>query len=149
GKNRRNVIALIKRVHRVFIFLTVHDADAYDAGDEIDRLHDEREENALDSKNRVKRCAEDHGADVFCSGGFEDVRATASAVAYVVTDEIGDDGRIAWIVFGDSGFYFADEVCADVSCLGVDAAAELGKERHQRCAEAKADELERSFFRVG
>ena len=37
----------------------------------------------------------------------------------------------------------ADEVGADVGGLGVDTAAELGEERHERRAEAEADDQER------
>ncbi len=104
-------------------------------------MDDEREEDALDAEDGIERGAEDHGADVFSGGGLEDVRATAGAVADVVADEVGDDGGVAGIVFGDAGFDFADEVGADVSGLGVDAAAELGEEGDERGAEAEADEL--------
>ena len=129
-------------MHRVFVFLAVHNADADDAGDEVDRLHDQREENAFDAEDRIERRAENHGADVFRCGGFEDVRATAGAVAHVVAYQIGDHGRVARIVFRDSGFHFADQISAYVSSLGVDAAAKLGEERHQRGAETEADQLD-------
>ena len=112
-------------------------------------MDDEREEDALDAEDGIERGAEDHGADVFRGGGLEDVGATAGAVAYVVADEVGDDGGVAGIVFGDAGFDFADEVSAYVSGLGVDAAAELGEERDERGAEAEADELVGNRLRVG
>ena len=92
-------------------------------------------------KTGIERGAEDHGADVFSGGGLEDVRTAAGAVADVVAHEVGDDGGVARIVFGDAGFDLADQVGADVSGLGVDAAAELGEERDQRSAEAEADQL--------
>jgi hypothetical protein len=100
-------------------------------------VDDEREEDALDAEDRIERGAEDHGADVFGGGGLEDVRAAAGAVAYVVADEVGDDGGVAGIVFGDAGFDFADEVGADVGGLGVDAAAELGEEGDERAPKPK------------
>ena len=100
-------------------------------------------------KTGIERGTEDHGTDVFCSGRLEDVRATAGAVADVVADEVSDDGGIARVVFGDAGFDFADEVGADVSGLGVNAAAKLREERDERRSEAEADELIRDRLRVG
>ena len=92
-------------------------------------------------KHRIQRGAEDHGADGLGGGGLEDVGAAAGAVADVVAHEVGDDGGVARIVFGDAGLDLADEVGADVSGLGVDAAAELREERDERGSEAEADEL--------
>ena len=128
-------------MHRVFVFAGAHDGDADDGGDEVDRLNDQGKENALDPEDREEGGTQDHCADVFCGGGLEDVCATAGAVAYVVTDEVGDDGRVARVVLGDAGLDFADEVSADVGSLGVDAAAKLREESDQRSAEAEADQL--------
>jgi len=91
-------------------------------------VDDQWEEDSLDAEDGEERCAEDHGAYVFRGGGLEDVRSTAGAVAYVVANEIGDDGWVARVVFGDAGLDFADEVSAYVSGLGVDASAKLGEE---------------------
>ena len=89
--------------------------------------------------------AQDHRADVLGGGRFEQVRATAGAVADVVADEVGDDARVAGVVLGDALLDLADEVRADVRGLGVDAAAELGEERDERGAEAEADDEERGL----
>ena len=75
-----------------------------------------------------ERDAEDHRADDLGGRRLEEVGAAAGAVADVVADEVGDDGRVARVVFGDAGFDLADEVGADVGGLGVDTAAELGEE---------------------
>ena len=136
-----DVEAAVERVHRVFGLFGAHDGDADGGGDEVDGVDDQREEDALDAEDGIERSAEDHGADGFGGGGLEDVGTAAGAVADVVTDEVGDDGGVAGIVFGDAGFDLADEVGADVSGLGVDAAAELGEERDERGSEAEADEL--------
>ena len=50
--------------------------------------------------------------------------------------------RVARVVLGDARLDLADEVGADVGGLGVDAAAELGEERHEAGAEAEADDQE-------
>src|SRR5215470_210824 len=108
----------------------MHHADADDAGNEVDSLDDQREEDALDTEDGIKSGSQNHGADVFSSGRFEDVRAAARAVANIVTNQIRNHGRVTRIIFGNSGFYLADEVCTHVSGLGVDATTELGKESH-------------------
>ncbi len=87
-----------------------------------------------------QRNAEDHRADKLGGRRFEDVRATAGAIANVVADEIGDDGWIAGIVLGNTGLDLADKVGADVGSLGVDTAAELGEERDEACAEGESDD---------
>jgi hypothetical protein len=72
--------------------------------------------------------------------GFEQVGRHAGAVADVVADVVGDRGRVARIILGNAGLDLADEVGADVSTLGEDAAAETGEDRDQRGAEAERDE---------
>jgi hypothetical protein len=126
-------------VHRVFIFAGLHDGDADDGGDEVDRLNDQWEEDALDAEDGEERRAQDHGSDVFRGGGLEDVRATAGAVAHVVADEVSDNGGIARIVLRDAGFDLADKIGADIGSLGIDAAAKLRKQRDQGGAKAEAD----------
>jgi hypothetical protein len=71
--------------------------------------------------------------------GFEQVGGHAGAVADIVANVIGDNGRVAWIVFGNAGFDLADKVGADVSGLGEDAAAETREDRDQRSAEGERD----------
>ena len=61
--------------------------------------------------------------------GFEQVGGHAGAVADIVADVVGDDGRVAGIVLGNSGLDLADQVGADVGGLGEDAAAETGEDR--------------------
>ena len=89
------------------------------------------------------RDAQDHRADVLGGGRLEQVGATAGAVADVVADEVRDDARVAGIVLGDALLDLADEVGPDVGGLGVDAAAELGEQGHERGPEAEADDEER------
>ncbi len=82
---------------------------------------------------------EHHGGDRGHRIGLEQVGRHAGAVADIVTDVVGDRGRVARIVLGDAGLDLADEVAADVSTLGEDAAAKTGKDRDQRGAEAERD----------
>ena len=89
---------------------------------------------------RDEQGGEDHrradGDDI----GFEQIGGHAGAVADIVADVVGDDGRVAGVVLGDSGLDLADEVGADVGGLGEDAAAETREDRDQRGAEGERDE---------
>ena len=72
--------------------------------------------------------------------GLEQVGRHAGAVADIVADVVGDDGRVARIILGNAGFDLADQVGADVGALGEDAAAETGEDGDQRGAEAEGDQ---------
>ncbi len=148
GEERSHIEAAVERAHGVFGLVGADHEDADDAGDEVDREHDEREENSFEAEDREQRRAEDHRSDILCSGGLKDVRSTACAVADVVTDQIGDHRRVAWVVLGYACFDFTDEIGADVGGLGIDAAAELREEGDQRSSKAEAYELEGNGLRV-
>ena len=81
---------------------------------------------------------QNHGGDDGHRVGFEQIGRHAGAVADIVADVIGDGRRIARIVLGNAGLDLADEVGADVSALGEDAAAETREDRDQRGAEARS-----------
>ena len=151
-QERRDPVAAVEDVHRVLGLAAADEEDRDDRGEEAEGTDDEREEDprlgirpaGRTERWRRRRDAEDHGADVLGGGRLEEVGATAGAVADVVADEVGDDARVARVVLGDARLDLADEVGADVGRLGVDAAAELGEEGDERCAEAEADDEERA-----
>jgi len=72
--------------------------------------------------------------------GLEQVGGHTGAVTDVVTDVVGDGSRVARVVLGNSGFYFTDQVGADVGTLGEDAAAQTGENGDQAAAESKGDQ---------
>ena len=144
-----DVIAVVQRRHRVLVAVVLdeerHRCHADDRREDAERAQHQREDDPLDpAGDGVNRDAEDHRADVLGGHGFEQVGATAGAVTDVVADQVGDDGRVARVVFRNTGLDLADEVGADVSGLGVDTTAELGEQGHEAGAEAEADDEERS-----
>ena len=150
GQQGRHPVAAVEHVHRVFVFLAADEEDRDDRRQQPEGADDEREEDpglrvrpAGRRRDGVDADAQDHRADVLGGGRFEQVRATAGAVADVVADEVGDDARVARVVLGDALLDLADEVRADVGGLGVDAAAELGEQGDERGPEAEADDEER------
>ena len=73
---------------------------------------------------------------------FEQVGTAARAVAHVVAHQVGDHGGVARVVFGDAGLDLTHQVGAHVGGLGVDTAAQLGEQGHERSAEAEAHDQE-------
>src|SRR3989442_1213269 len=90
--------------------------------------------------------AEDERADVLRRGRLERVGAAARAVADVVADQVGDDGRVAGVVLRDARLDLPDQVRAHVGRLRVDAASELREERDQARAETVADDQQRDLL---
>ena len=70
------------------------------------------------------RRSEHHGGDGRDSICLKKVCCHSGAVSDVISDVVSDDAGISWIIFGNAGFDFADEVSADVSGFGEDAAAD-------------------------
>ena len=110
---------------------------ADDRGDQRDAADDQRvgrhRADLLEGQH-----AEEHHRDRGHGVGLEEVGRHAGAVAHVVTDVVGDHGRVARVVLGDAGLDLAHEVRAHVGRLGEDAAAEPREDRDQRAAEAEA-----------
>ena len=86
------------------------------------------------------QCHRDHGDANGDDIGLEQVGGHAGAVADIVADVVGDDGRVAEVVLGNSGLYLADQVGANVGGLGEDAAAQAGEDRDQRRSEREGGE---------
>ncbi len=104
------------------------DADAADG--QRKRHHGAERAGALEED----RC-QHHRGDSGDRIRFEQVGRHAGAIADVVTDVVGDGGRVARVILGNSGLDLADKIAADVCTLGEDAATETGKDRDQRGAE--------------
>ncbi len=79
-----------------------------------------------------------HGGDHGHRVGLEQVGSHAGAVAHIVAHIVGDDRRVAGVVFGNPGLDLAHQVRAHVGALGEDAAPESGEDGDQGAAEAQA-----------
>jgi hypothetical protein len=69
---------------------------------------------------------------------IEQVGGHAGAVAHVVTDVVGDGGRVARVVLGDVVLDLAHEVRADVGGLGEDATTDAHEHREECGSESEA-----------
>ncbi len=120
-----------------------HGEGAQDRGDDADGPDDQGIDDPLQGVGRVEGHQgqpQDQAGDDGHLVGLEDVGGHAGAVADVVADEVGHDGRVAGVVLGDVLLDLADEVGADVRGLGVDAAADPHEQGQQGAAEAEAQQ---------
>ena len=68
---------------------------------------------------------------------LKNVGGHTGAVAHVIADKVGDDGRIARVVFGHIVLNLAHQVGTNVGRLGIDTAAHAHKQGDQCAAEAE------------
>src|SRR5690606_11967115 len=127
GEDARCVGAGVQGLGRVAALLAAHELGADDGGDDAAG----RDQQGQRGQVRVDVLVDDgdglcgyDGADV----GLEEIGAHARHVAHVVTDVVGDDGRVAGIVLRNARLHLAHPVGADVRGLGVDAAADAGEQ---------------------
>ncbi len=111
------------------------------AGDQHHDAHDEDPDQQLHLHVRIFHAQQDEGDQRHASHAvsFEAVGAGANRVARVVAGAIGDDARVARVVFLDLEDDL-HQVGADVGDLGEDAAGDTQRGRAQRLADSEADE---------
>ena len=102
---------------------------ADDRGEDRDAAERERVQPQVGASVGGEPDSEQHDGDGGPRRTSRRDRRPCRRVADVVADVVRDDGRVARVVFGDAGLDLADEVCADVGRLRVDAAAEPGEDR--------------------
>ena len=104
----------------------------------MDATMDTRAEQPADTAPHCTGAASDqqraqhHGGDQRDGVGFEQVGGHAGAVADVVTHVVGDHGRVARVVFRNTGLDLAHQISADVSAFGENAATQPREDRDQR-----------------
>ncbi len=133
----------VQRAHDPCTSPHPHEERSDDRGDDAHRAEHQRVEHEHQVRlaaDLVQQAAEQHRRHRRDRVRLEKVRCHTGAIADVVTDVVGDDRRVAWVVLGNARLELPDQVGADVGSFGVDAAAETCKDRDQRCAECKADE---------
>ncbi len=123
-------------------FLTAYKEGSDDGSENAACCDDQREDNGELGElcDDGSNCAERHCGDDSADIALEEVCAHARDVADVVTDVISDNCGVTGVILGDARLDLADEVCADVSSLGVDTAADTCKQSDRACAEGEAEQ---------
>lgn len=86
--------------------------------------NDQREHQGRPTRTKVRgRSSHNQGGARGLGEGAKQIGAHTSDVTHVVTHVVGDDTRVTGIVLGNSFLHLADQVCADISGLGVDTTA--------------------------
>ena len=111
------------------------------AGDQHHDAHDEDPDQQLHLHVRIFHAQQDEGDQRHAGDAvsLEAVGAGADRVARVVAGAVGDDARVARVVFLDLEDDL-HQVGADVGDLGEDAAGNTQRSRAQRLADGEADE---------
>ena len=131
SQDARDDQAAIKRIHDLAAFANAHEEGADDGRDDGHRTQHQRIDRACPAVGPVSDACNQHRSDDGDGVGFEKIRGHAGAVADVVADVVGDDGRVAWVILGNTGFDLAHQIGAHVSALGEDAAAQAREDRDQ------------------
>jgi hypothetical protein len=93
------------------------------------------------------RICQEHGRDDSHGVGFVEVRRHTGAITHIIAYVVGNDSRVARIVFRNTGFDLAYQVRADIRRLRIDAARDTGEHAHERAAEPEPDERMKCMFR--
>ena len=144
--------ALVHRAHHVRTIAETNEESADDRGHDAGPADQQRKRHQRKQQvaHRCKQQSGQHhcdpdGHDI----GFEQVGSHAGAVTHVVSNVVGDNRRVAGIVFRDASFDLADKVSADVGSLGKDAAAQTCEDRHQRRTQCERGKADNHFLGIG
>eukprot|EP00968_Pinguiococcus_pyrenoidosus_P013003 scaffold1166_cov261-Pinguiococcus_pyrenoidosus.AAC.32 len=132
GSHVRTTMQRVQQLVLGGVLLRGHEEEANHRGDHARGRDEER--NGHKHLVRGEGGRRDDGAHK----GLEEVGAHSGDVPHVVTDVVGDGGRVARIVLWDALLHLSHEVCAHVGGLGVDPTGHTGEKGDGARAEAEA-----------
>ena len=132
--------ALVQGIHDLAAFRHLDEEGADDRGDDRRCAQRQRVDDGGVARILHDQTAQQHGGHQRDGVGLEQIGRHTGAVTDVVTDVVGDGGRVARIVLGDALLDLADEVSADVSGLGEDTATNTHEHREHCSTETKTFE---------
>ena len=114
----------------VGVLLGLDEEGADDGADDAHSCHDHGDGHGPEGLAGEGGHAQGGGGDDGAYIALVQVSAHTGHVAHVVAHVIGDDGGVAGVVLGDTGFHLAHQVGAHVGGLGKDTAAHTGEQGH-------------------
>jgi hypothetical protein len=119
--------ALVHCAHDIVRFAQAHEVRADDRSDDAHTADQKGQGHQVFEQFAhpgQEQGGQHHGGADGDDIGFEQVGSHSGAVAHVVAHIVRDYGRVARVVFRDTGLDLADQIGANVCCLGEDTAAE-------------------------
>ncbi len=144
-KTGSHIGASVQGLMQVCPFLGAHGEQADDGGDDAAGGDDHRDHHGPDEVRAHEVAAQgpegdgqDGGSQDGAGVALEEVSTHAGHIAYVIAHVVSDGSRVAGVILRDARLHLAHQVSAHIRCLGVDAAAHTGEERHggSACGEA-------------
>ena len=114
----------------VGVLLGLDEEGADDGADDTHSRHNHGDGHGLEGLAGEGGHAQRGGGDDGAHIALVQVSAHTGHVAHVVAHVVGDNGGVAGIVLGDTGFHLTHKVGAHVGSFGEDAAAHTGEQRH-------------------
>ena len=125
---------------RIGAFLAAYEEGRDDRCDDAECGNDQRKchTSAVDGTNHgyAKSESRDKSANI----GLKQVSTHTGYVTHVVADVVCDNSRVSRVILGNAGFHFAHEVGTDVSSLGIDTAADTGKQSNGRSTQGETEQ---------
>lgn len=72
---------------------------------------------------------------------LEQIGAHTGDITHVVTDVVGNHGRVARVILGDAGLNLTNQIGTDIGGLGEDTSTHTGKESHGGSAESETAQV--------
>ena len=114
----------------VGVLLGLDEEGADDGADNAHRRHDHGDRHGLERLIGEGGNAQSGGGDDGAYIGLVQVGTHTGHVAHVVAHVVGDNGGVAGVILGDTGFHLTHQVGTHVGGLGEDTAAHTGEQSH-------------------
>ena len=145
----------MQRLGRVNPLEEAHGENTDEGKDQTDHGHHQRQDHGvglnrstatqLEQQLRTGGRGNRHGGNDRTDIGLEDISSHTGGVTDTVADVVSDNPRVARVIFRNTGFDLTDQVGTDVRSLGVDTAADTGKQCNGGSTHGKTIDVFRCF----
>ena len=134
-----NIRAHLKSLVGVRAFLTADEEGCDNGSKNTAGCDNEGEDNTVGGVGNSDS-TEGHCGDDSTDIALKQVSTHTGDIADIVADIVSDNSGVTRVILGDACLDLTDEVSTDIGCLGVDTAADTGKQSDRACAEGEAEQ---------
>ena len=134
-----NIRAHLKSLVGVRAFLTAHKEGGDNGSKNAAGCDNEGEDNTVGGVGNSDS-TEGHCGDDSTDIALKQVSTHTGDIADIVADIVSDNSGVTRVILGDACLDLTDEVSTDIGCLGVDTAADTGKQSDRGSTEREAEE---------